>query len=247
MWKKLDRVGEKYISLQGYEMEIIEYFGANNSTIRFNDERGTIRKNVAFKEIKNGNVNNPYHKTTLGIGYVGEGKYKPKVNGKMSRQYRVWDAMMRRCYEPVTKRNSTYYDVSVCEEWHNFQNFAEWFDQNYVEGWYMDKDILCYECRKYSPETCCFVPNEVNTVFKKNNQSTYNLPKGVYPKDGKYQSSIQMFGKQCYLGFFDTIEEAHEVYCTRKKMYLKEVADKWKGKIDDRVYKGILNFDISNL
>jgi hypothetical protein len=54
----------------------------------------------------------------------------------------------------------------VCNEWHNFQNFAEWFCKNYCDAsmdkWQLDKDIIVPGNRVYSPETCCFVPNAVN-------------------------------------------------------------------------------------
>ena len=46
MPKIVDRVGEKYITNEGYEIEIIEYFGANNCTIKFND--GTISRNKKY-------------------------------------------------------------------------------------------------------------------------------------------------------------------------------------------------------
>ena len=42
--------------------------------------------------------------------------------------------------------NKNYLDVTVCEEWHNFQNFAKWFYENYYEisgeKMRLDKDIL---------------------------------------------------------------------------------------------------------
>lgn len=49
-----------------------------------------------------------------------------------------------------------------------FSNFAEWFDKHHVEGWELDKDILVSGNRTYSPETCCFVPHEINVLFRCN-------------------------------------------------------------------------------
>lgn len=54
--KVKNRVGKKYITNVGYEIEIIEYFNAKNSTIKFNDN--TLIKNVVFKQIKNRNIKN---------------------------------------------------------------------------------------------------------------------------------------------------------------------------------------------
>ena len=44
--KKLNRVGEKHTTNQGYEVEIIEYFGKKNCTIRFED--GLILKKIIY-------------------------------------------------------------------------------------------------------------------------------------------------------------------------------------------------------
>ena len=52
-----NRVGEKYITNEGYEIEIIEYFGANNCTIKFNDD--TISRNKKYRHVKNGNIQKP--------------------------------------------------------------------------------------------------------------------------------------------------------------------------------------------
>ena len=41
-----NRVGEKYITNEGYEIEIIDYFNSYNSTILFNDERKTVKYNA---------------------------------------------------------------------------------------------------------------------------------------------------------------------------------------------------------
>ena len=55
------------------------------------------------------------------------------------------------------KRNSRLI-CSVCEEWKHFSNFKKWFDENYIEGFDIDKDILIKGNKVYSPEACSFVP-----------------------------------------------------------------------------------------
>lgn len=80
--------------------------------------------------------------------------------------YRYWMSMLKRCYDQNhLKQYSTYSDCEVCEEWLKISNFKKWFDKNYVQGWQIDKDILVKGNRVYSPETCCFVPQEINNVF----------------------------------------------------------------------------------
>ena len=67
------RVGEKFTTKQGYEIEIIEYICHKNCIIKFNDKRGTTLSNVRFDHIKEGSVSNPYHHSVLGVGYLGIG------------------------------------------------------------------------------------------------------------------------------------------------------------------------------
>jgi hypothetical protein len=76
--------------------------------------------------------------------------------------------MMMRCYSlKWSSKFPTYKDCIVDERWHNFQIFGEWFEENYVEGFELDKDILGKSSKIYSPETCCFVPQEINLMFTK--------------------------------------------------------------------------------
>ena len=43
---------------------------------------------------------------------------------------------------------------------------------------------------------------------------------------------------------FKTSEEAFQAYKTAKEAYIKEVAERWKGKIDDKVYQALLEWKI---
>ena len=48
-----------------------------------------------------------------------------------------------------------------------------------MEGWQLDKDILIKGNKIYSPDTCCFVPSEINNLFVGCNKSRGSLPIGV--------------------------------------------------------------------
>jgi hypothetical protein len=119
-----------------------------------------------LKELSKGKI--------CGVGYLGEGEYKSRENGSKTRAYSMWYSMIRRCYSyrnETGKGESSYYNCEVCEEWHNFQNFAKWFNENYYEvhGELMtlDKDILVHNNKIYSPQTCLIVPNSINCLFIK--------------------------------------------------------------------------------
>lgn len=74
-----------------------------------------------------------------------------------------------------------YNGCEVCEEWRYFPKFKEWFNLNYIKGWEIDKDVLFKGNKLYSPETCCFLPKEVNSFFTiKRRRKKGNLPLGVF-------------------------------------------------------------------
>ena len=244
MSKKENRIGEKHITNEGFQIEIIEYFGKENCTIQFEDKH--IVENVRYINIKKGGVKNPYNKSVCGVGFFGQGKYKATVQYKKTEQYNRWCNMLERCYDKkFQEKYPTYKDCSVDKEWHNFQNFAEWYDENYIEGWHLDKDILLKGNKIYSLETCAFVPSEINSLFIKSNSSRGDYPIGVYKhKCGKYVAQMYQNNKPVHLGYYPTIKEAFEAYKTAKELWIKEVADKWRGQITEQVYQTLINCQV---
>ena len=51
-------------------------------------------------------------------------------------------------------------------------------------------------------------------------------------------------GKQEHLGLFKTETEAFNAYKHAKESFIKEQANKWKGKIDDRAYEALMNHTV---
>jgi predicted transport protein len=137
---------------------IVEYFNANDCTIGFED--GHLAKKVKFGEIKRGEIKNNFHRSVFGIGYFGVGLAKSSIKSKLITPYITWLNMMKRCYdkEYQKKKQPTYIGCIVCDEWHNFNTFNTWFNENYIDGFAIDKDIIIKNNKIYSPETCCFVP-----------------------------------------------------------------------------------------
>lgn len=240
---KKDRIGEKHITNEGYEIEIIEYFGAFNCTIKF--ECGIILNSVIYDSIKKGRVKNPNHKSVFGVGFFGQGVYKTSIQGKNTKQYVRWNSMLERCYdEKSLEKRPSYKDVTVCEEWHNFQNFAKWFDENYIEGWDLDKDILVKGNKIYSPDTCCFVPPEINNLFIKNDSTRGKYPIGVSKSGVKYRVCFAKNNKIVHIGYYTTPEEAFQAYKVAKEDYIKDTANEWKDLITDKVYEALCNYSV---
>ena len=51
-------------------------------------------------------------------------------------------------------------------------------------------------------------------------------------------------GKQEHLGCFNTELEAFNAYKEAKESFVKEQANKWKGKIDNRAYEALMNYQV---
>ena len=237
--KAVVMIGETYVNSQGLTYEIIDYKGFHNCVVRFQD--GTIIDNCNYYRVKIGYVKNHMFPSIYGVGFFGD------VIGKEYniKSYRIWFSILARCYsEKTQEKQPTYKGCSVMEEWFNFQVFAKWFEENYIEGFHLDKDILFKGNKIYSPETCCFVPQEINTLFVKANSIRGKLPIGVVEQKGLFHAAIHKNNKSVKIGCFKTPEEAFQAYKTEKEKYIKEVADKWRNLISDQVYQVIHNYEV---
>ena len=78
--------------------------------------------------------------------------------------------MLRRCYAKDSEEWLNYgaTGVKVCKDWHNFQNFADWFYKNNYTSrkLSLDKDIKYpygFTGKLYCPEYCCLVSMKLNS------------------------------------------------------------------------------------
>ena len=156
------------------------------------------------------------------------------------------------CYKNPSK-NRKYKDCKVCEEWHNFQNFAKWFDENYYEigneKMWLDKDILFKDNKIYSPKNCIFVPNRINILFIKSDKLRGDLPIGLtyHKRDNKIEVYCNTNKNQEYLGRFNIneIKEAFNAYKQFKENYIKQVADEYKDKIPQKLYDAMYKWEVN--
>lgn len=256
--EKIDRIGEENYNNFGILMKIVEYICYDDIWVEFQDEY-KAQVHTTYKHFKKGGVKNPYDKTVYGVGYLGEGKYKTRgEDGKKTRTYKAWKNMLQRCYDPYfLNKEMTYIDCYVCEEWHNFQNFAKWFYENYYEipnqRMHLDKDILIKGNKVYSPETCVFVPNRINYLFIKRDKVRGKYPIGVTYHKRKCALEVQCGiidengkGKRKHLGNFSLNKpfQAFYVYKIFKENYIKQVADEYKGMIPQKLYDAMYAYEV---
>ena len=178
-------------------------------------------------------------------GIYTKGKYTSRYKGKHTKEYNIWVAMISRCYNSkIHKKHPSYKDCSVCDDWLIFQNFAEWFNNNYIENYQLDKDILIQGNKIYSPTTCCFVPQEINlSVIKPMNKRKY--PTGVYKHSKKFVVHIKENKVSKYICIFDTIEDASDCYINEKEKQLIKLAEKYRDTISINLYNTLLNYKVN--
>lgn len=205
-------------------------------------------KHIAYNNFRTGKIKCPYEPRVCGIGYIGEGNYN---SDNKPESYKHWQHMLRRCYDSKYKFTyPTYENVTVCNEWHNFQNFTKWFDENYYEipecRMELDKDILYKGNNIYSPDTCVFAPQRINTLFVKCDKNRGSLPIGVsYRKDkDKYMSKCRYNGKRVTLGYYDTPVEAFYAYKYFKECVIKYTADTYINYIPTKLYNALYNYEV---
>lgn len=223
-------VGKIYPTNEGGRVKIIERVSKTKVRIQHLDEHGHT---VIMQRdgVVAGKVRNPFLPKVSGFGYFGVGMF-PHAH----RAYKVWNGMLERC---GTHKN--YLDCSVDPRWHNYQTFAQWYSKQVVlEGWQIDKDILFPGNKVYSPETCCIVPQPLNSFFTANRSSVGELPLGVSKNRNKFQARARLGGKRIYLGTFSTAEEAHQVYTKARLDYRERLVASYRGVLPEYICEAAL-------
>ena len=237
-------VGSIHPTKSGINIMVIEKLKRGYRIVKFMDSTN-YKVRVGVKYIFKGNIKNPYHPSVCGVGYYGVGDYKGiDETGKSGTMYTCWRDMIFRCYR-YSEKNINYVNVTVCEEWLNFQNFAKFYTDTKpiiddIE-FRLDKDLMQIgvENKIYSPATTVWIPKEINS-FLTNNQPNHNTSgyTGVSEntnKKGYWRAQINDYdtGKYiCIKSNCETKEEAYELY----KEYRAKNAEKVK------VYLRSLNY-----
>lgn len=253
MKKTNNRLGEEKYNNQGCLMKIVNYNNAHDIIVEFQDEYKTKIK-TEYANYKKGNVKNPYYPSVYGVGIIGS-KYQIH-NLNRTKEYKIWNSILQRCFDKKTKEKWTVYnDAICCEEWLLFDNFYNWlhkqdnFEQWFNgEKWDIDKDILIKGNKLYSPETCLLVPHNINSLFTKSNKTRGKYPIGVVKHGKKYQANCQnmLDNKRKYLGTYDNPQSAFRVYKRYKENLIKQIAKQEydKGNITDKCYNSMLNYQV---
>ena len=200
--------------------------------------------------IKSGGIKDPYSPSVYDIGILGT-KYPSAVNGVKTKEYNLWMSMLRRCYsDAYKKRKPTYESCEVSDNFKSYEYFYEWCNNQFGfnnKDWQLDKDLLVKGNKVYSESTCVFIPQEINSLLLKSDKK-----RGEYLIGVSWSNTNKAFvamvnknkGKQEWLGSFNTELEAFNAYKIAKESFIKEQAEKWKGKIDERAYEALINYTV---
>lgn len=253
------RLGKESLNYQGCLMKIVEYINSTDIIVEFQDEyRATVH--TTYNNFKRGQLKNPYCPSVFNVGVVGN-KYPIHKNlGNKTvklKEYNTWLGVLERCYSSKYKnKNQTYKDAKCCEEWLYYPNFYEWLHkQSNFEKWYsedlsaIDKDILIKGNKVYSPETCCLVPYNVNSLFTKCDKSRSDLPIGVRKYKNRFRAMcVNPFEcKYKHIGIHNTLEDAFYFgYKPYKENIIKQVAqiEYDAGKITKQCYEAMMKYEV---
>lgn len=228
-------------------MKVIRYKNSGDIDVEFLDNHRYVFKRANYQSFRKETIKNPYDITCCGVGYIGDGKYSSSIGKSvMSEEYDAWINMLSRCYSKH-RLGTTYSGIcNVCDEWLNFQNYAEWYTSNIyhigTERMHVDKDILHKDNKLYSPDRCLIVPQRINMLFhdlSSKRKYDKDLPQGIRrTKSNKFRADYNTKP----LGIFQSLDDAIEVYNKEKILNIHNVANEYKELIPSNVYEALINW-----
>jgi hypothetical protein len=172
--------GTKHVMNDGCELVIERYNRATDVDVLFTATG--YKTKAQASHIRIGSVTDKLNPRVKGVGFIGDGEFQPSHKGKNTLAYSRWNLMLERCYSEAYQENKpTYKGCTVCPEWHNFQNFARWFYENYPKDgneYHLDKDMIVKGNKVYGPDACCFLTLSENNAVAQRKVYTFINPEG---------------------------------------------------------------------
>lgn len=240
------RPGDIFKTNEGGSCVVIEYNGCYDVLVEHIDDH-KHRATVTSNQLRGGRIKNPFRPKVFGVGFIGSGPHKGSINGKDTHAYTAWNGMLERCYsEKFQKKHPAYIGCTVSPDWHNFQTFSDWYENQRYKGvgYHLDKDILKKGNKVYCPDFCRFVPSNINKLLQSSKKSRGDLPIGVTFYAGKFCAHSSKSGKKTYIGRYDTAIDAFMAYKKARESNIAECAELYKEFMDSEVYEALINYEI---
>lgn len=181
----------------------------------------------------------------FGVG-INDADYNthPTVNGTSIRcpAYCAWRQMLHRAfYKKCHDRQPTYAVVTVCKDWLSFMNFRCWWVENYIDGYQLDKDILIYGNKEYSPDSSIYIPSWINSFINDHGDTAGGAR--FHKCTGKYQArcSHPITKEREYLGLHEDMSSANSAWLLRKLEIAKELKSAMDF-VDLRLYECVVAY-----
>ena len=156
--------------------------------------------------------------------------------------YTVWNAMQKRCKDR---------DYPISEVFSKYETWIEWARRQkgfkeldfFNTPFNLDSDLFSNGVKTYSEETCVFIPQHLNQIYKTSYKGNEML--GVDFRKGIYQARIKLFNNQVTIGNYKTKEEAVEAYRNKRAEYVQLLLNLHRHKLEDKTIE-FLEDDIKN-
>lgn len=207
----------------------VEWKDKTTSILKLNNIlKGTAKKS---KERRNGyvKITNKYKDKNKGYCKLPDDLTEIYVKENIVNLHKN---MMKRCYNNNSKlnRNDSYlkHEVKVHEFWHNIYNFITCCNNNYVEGYQLDKDLKGTGLL-YSESTCIFIPGMLNAIITtkpSNDELPIGIRKTSLPGRKPYPTAVELFGNTISLGYHNSPLDGFVRVKIIKEFIANKVADR---------------------
>lgn len=121
--------------------------------------------------------------------------------------YKIWNAMMQRCYNEDQEAYVNYGDrgITVCSRWQEVEHFIEDMESSYCEGLTIERINVN---GNYCPENCKWASGSEQAYNRRRPSNNKSGKTGVAFLRDLWQAYIYKDGKKITLGNFSNIEDA---------------------------------------
>lgn len=165
---------------------------------------------------------------------------------KKTRGFILWTSVNARCNPNGSAQKNNLRYIGSENLFNDYNSFIDWCHDQYGymskdengRFWSLDKDLLEFGNKHYSPDKCLFVPQRLNNLLVSSNKVRGEYPVGVY-LDIKKNSIVALGsdgrGRTKYLGSFKCPYEAHRAWQKDKmeKILLEAESQDWGGRIKE--------------